>query len=61
MGLLEIRTSSHKVQEILDFARAERVGFLEETAVVTLCQLLSRTAIEHFREVFAIPGVVPHR
>jgi class 3 adenylate cyclase/HEAT repeat protein len=52
VGALEIRTSSHKVQEILEFARAERVPFLEETAVVTLCQLLSRTAIEQSREVF---------
>jgi class 3 adenylate cyclase/HEAT repeat protein len=52
VGALEIRTSSHKVQEILEFARAERVPFLEETAVVTLCQLLSRTAIEQSREYF---------
>jgi len=54
-GMLEIRTSSHKVQEILDFARAERVSFLEETAIVTLCQLLSRTAIEQSRECFRDP------
>jgi class 3 adenylate cyclase/HEAT repeat protein len=56
VGLLEIRTASHKVQEILDFARAERVAFLEETAVVTLCQLLSRSAIEQSREVFRDPA-----
>ncbi len=56
VGLLEIRTASHKVQEILEFARAERVAFLEETAVVTLCQLLSRTAIEQSREIFRDPG-----
>lgn len=52
VGALEIRTSSHKVQEILEFARAERVPFLEETCVVTLCQLLSRAAIEQSREYF---------
>jgi class 3 adenylate cyclase/HEAT repeat protein len=38
-GVLEIRTSAHKILEVLEFARAERVPFLEETSVVTLCQL----------------------
>lgn len=52
VGALEIRTCSHKVQEVLEFARAERVPFLEETCVVTLCQLLSRSAIEQSREYF---------
>ena len=51
-GVQEIRTCTHKVQEILEFARAERVPFLEETSVVTLCQLQSRTAIEQSREYF---------
>ena len=52
VGALEIRTCSHKIQEVLEFARAERVPFLEETCVVTLCQLLSRSAIEQSREYF---------
>jgi class 3 adenylate cyclase/HEAT repeat protein len=59
VGIMEIRTASHKVQEILEFARAERVPFLEETAVVTLCQLLSRAIIEQSREFFRDPGRSP--
>jgi class 3 adenylate cyclase/HEAT repeat protein len=56
VGVLEIRTASHKVQEILDFARAERVPFIEETSIVTLCQLLTRTVIAQSREFFRDPG-----
>jgi class 3 adenylate cyclase/HEAT repeat protein len=56
VGVLEIRTASRKVQEILDFARAERVPFLEETSIVTLCQLLTRAVIEQSREYFRDPG-----
>ncbi len=56
VGVLEIRTASRKVQEILDFARAERVPFLEETSIVTLCQLLTRAVIEQSREFFRDPG-----
>ena len=55
-GVLEIRTAAHKIQEILDFARAERIPFLEETCIVTLCQLLSRSIIEQSREYFNDPG-----
>ena len=40
-GALEIRSASKRIQDILDFARAERIHFLEETSVVTLCQLLT--------------------
>ncbi|MCX7031993.1 MAG: hypothetical protein NTU62_17990 [Spirochaetes bacterium] len=56
VGVLEIRTASRKVQEILDFSRAERVPFLEETSIVTLCQLLTRAVIEQSREFFRDPG-----
>jgi len=54
-GALEIRTASKKIQEILDFARAERIKFLEETSIVTLCQLLTRSIIEQSREYFQQP------
>jgi class 3 adenylate cyclase len=54
-GALEIKTTSKKIQEILDFARAERIHFLEETSVVTLCQLLTRSIIEQSREYFKEP------
>lgn len=55
-GSLEIKTTSKKIQEILDFARAERIHFLEETSIVTLCQLLTRSIIELSREYFKEPG-----
>ena len=55
-GALEIKTTSKKIQEILDFARAERIQFLEETSVVTLCQLLTRSIIEQSREYFKEPS-----
>ncbi len=55
-GALEMRSSSRKIQEILDFARTERIHFLEETCVVTLCQLLTRSIIEQSREYFREPN-----
>ncbi|HYW84743.1 MAG TPA: hypothetical protein VFB30_15880, partial [Spirochaetia bacterium] len=55
-GALEIRSASKRIQEILDFARAERILFLEETSIVTLCQLLTRSIIEKSREYFKEPG-----
>ncbi len=54
-GALEIKTTAKKIQEILDFARAERIQFLEETSIVTLCQLLTRSIIELSREYFKEP------
>ncbi len=54
-GALEIKTTSKRIQEILDFARAERIHFLEETSIVTLCQLLTRSIIEQSREYFREP------
>ena len=60
IGTLEIRNSGKKILEILNFARVERVPFLEETCVVTLCQLLNRTAIEHAQVVFAEARKYPH-
>jgi class 3 adenylate cyclase/HEAT repeat protein len=55
-GALEIKTTSKKIQEILDFARKERIHFLEETSIVTLCQLLTRSIIEQSREYFREPS-----
>jgi class 3 adenylate cyclase len=54
-GALEIKTTSKKIQEILDFARAERIQFIEETCIVSLCQLLTRSIIELSREYFKEP------
>jgi len=55
-GALEIRSASKRIQDILDFSRVERIHFLEETSVVTLCQLLTRSIIEQSREYFREPG-----
>jgi class 3 adenylate cyclase/HEAT repeat protein len=54
-GALEMKTAAKKIQEILDFARSERIQFLEETSIVTLCQLLTRSIIELSREYFKEP------
>ena len=60
IGSLEIRNSGKKILEILQFARTERISFLEETCVVTLCQLLNRTAIEQAQSVFSETGKYTH-
>jgi class 3 adenylate cyclase len=60
IGTLEIRSSGKKVLEILHFAREERISYLEETCIVTLCQLLNRTAIEHAQVVFGEIGKYSH-
>ncbi len=55
-GALEIKTTGKKIQEMLDFARQEKIHFLEETCIVSLCQLLTRSVIEQSREYFKEPG-----
>jgi class 3 adenylate cyclase/HEAT repeat protein len=55
-GTLEIKSAGKRVQEILDFARTERISYLEETCIVSLCQLLTRSVIEESREYFREPG-----
>ena len=55
-GTLEIKTTGKKIQEVLEFARQERINFLEETCIVSLCQLLTRSIIEQSREYFKEPG-----
>jgi class 3 adenylate cyclase/HEAT repeat protein len=54
-GYLEIRSTAKRIQDILEFARRERIQFLEETSIVTLCQLLTRSIIELSREYFKDP------
>jgi class 3 adenylate cyclase/HEAT repeat protein len=55
-GTLEIKTTGKKIQEVLEFSRQERINFLEETCIVSLCQLLTRSIIEQSREYFKEPG-----
>lgn len=45
-GALGMRITVKKVVDVLRFAREEHNSFLEETCIVTLCQLYHRTTIE---------------
>ncbi|MBN2443513.1 MAG: hypothetical protein JXJ04_19285 [Spirochaetales bacterium] len=45
-GVLGMKSSIKKVLDVLDFAREERIAFLVETCVVTLCQLYHRSTVE---------------
>ena len=51
-----MKTTSKKIQEILDFCAGGTDHFLEETSIVTLCQLLTRSIIEQSREYFKEPS-----
>lgn len=53
IGALEIKNSGKKILEIVQFSRTERIPFLEETCVVTLCQLMNRAAVEQAKPIFA--------
>ncbi|MCD6122961.1 MAG: hypothetical protein J7K04_14080, partial [Spirochaetales bacterium] len=55
-GTVKIRTSIKKILDIFNFASEERIGFLQETSIVTLCQLLSRTIIEKARTYLSAPA-----
>jgi class 3 adenylate cyclase/HEAT repeat protein len=59
-GILDIRNVSKKIQEVLAYAREERVNFLEESSVVTLCQLVSKVTVEQAAAVFASPAKYLH-
>ena len=54
-GNFQIKQSIAKLVEILQFARDERIDFLEETTVVTLCQLFHRGTIEDIKRFLAEP------
>lgn len=55
IGTLEIRNSAKKILEILNFSRQERIRFLEQTCVVTLCQLQNRIVIEQAKDILGAP------
>ncbi|RPJ07788.1 MAG: hypothetical protein EHM28_06040 [Spirochaetaceae bacterium] len=46
-GMLGIKTVIKNIQKILEFARTERVTYLEETSVVSLCQLYDKFTLDH--------------
>ena len=54
-GNLGLKDTVKKIDEILDFARAEHISFLEETSIVTLCQLFQKKTIERFRGIMREP------
>ncbi|MBN1525390.1 MAG: adenylate/guanylate cyclase domain-containing protein [Spirochaetales bacterium] len=51
-GLLGIKTVIKNIQRILEFARTERITYLEETSVVSLCQLYDKTTLDKSDEYF---------
>lgn len=54
-GVLGLKQSLKTLQRILDFAHGEHLSFLEETTIVTLCQLADRLTLEKARQVFQSP------
>ena len=50
-----------KILEVLDFARKERISFLEETCIVALCQLLHRGTIEQADKYLRYPDTPSFR
>ncbi len=54
-GLLGIKTVIKSLQKILEFARAERIGYLEETTIVSLCQLYDKPTVDRAPDHFARP------
>ena len=59
-GLLGIKTMIKNIQKILDFARQERIGFLEETTVVSLCQLYDKPTLDRAPTFLARPQENPN-
>ena len=55
-GYLHIKSLSKLIQEIRSFATDEKIGYLQEAATITLCQLGVREIHEEGKEVFAHPG-----
>ncbi len=49
-GIIKLKVSINLIQNILSFARREKISFLEETSIVTLCQLFYRKVINEARE-----------
>ncbi len=55
-GLLKVKTVIKLLQSILAFARKEHIPFLEETSVVTLCQLYDKTTVDEAQAYFSHLG-----
>jgi class 3 adenylate cyclase len=55
-GYLHIKTHAKLMQEIRAFAADEKIGYLEEAATITLCQIQPQSIAEVAKDVFANPG-----
>jgi len=54
-GLLGIKTMIKNIQRVLEFSRNERIAYLEETTVVSLCQLYDKPSLDKAAVVFSRP------
>ena len=54
-GKLNIRKTIKKINEILKFARNEKIPFIEETCIVSLCQFHYKSIIEESKGYFSNP------
>ncbi|MBN1695993.1 MAG: hypothetical protein JW881_00645 [Spirochaetales bacterium] len=54
-GHLLLKTMVKKLSEILEFARDEKISYLEETTVVTLCQLFHKATVEQASAFLSSP------
>ena len=55
-GHLHIQNLTKLVKEIRGFAADEKIGYIQEAAAITLCQLGVREIKDEARDVFAHPG-----
>jgi len=55
-GVLNVKTTIKLLQNILDFSRKEHIPFLEETSIVSLCQLYDKTTVDGAANYFSAPG-----
>ncbi|MBN1797420.1 MAG: hypothetical protein JW822_02515 [Spirochaetales bacterium] len=55
-GDLNVKTTIKLLQNILDFARKEHIVFLEETSIVSLCQLYDKTTVDGALQYFSGAG-----
>jgi class 3 adenylate cyclase len=54
-GLLGIKTATKNIAKILEFARMERIAYLEETCIVSLCQLYDKVTLDRAGTLFVRP------
>lgn len=58
-GKLNIRKTTKKIIEILEFSRTEKIPFIEETCIVSLCQFNQKSIIDESKKYFISPKENP--